>query len=165
MTRPRPTRIDQIIAGLIAQHEGASRAERQRGALVVKAFAAYERLPPAVVKHSEPISLRAGVLSVVVDEAAWLTELGFLRVEMIERINRILGRQAVREIRLRQGKLVRRRGGPAESAPTGLKPPPPLPAAKAVEVESWMDAVTDPELRASIERAVRWSLVPRKKTP
>lgn len=160
MSRSPPTRIDLVIAGLVAQHEGASRAERRRGALVVKAFAAYERLPPSVVRHSEPVSLRGGVLSVVVDEAAWLTELGFLRAEMMERLNRTLGRDVVRDIRLRQGKLFRRRAARAAAPPP--KPLPVLAPAQAEAVESWTSDITDPELRASVARAARWCLGQRK---
>jgi hypothetical protein len=154
MSRARPTRIDAVIAGLIAHHEGASRAERQRGALVMKTFAAYERLPAPVVLHSEPVSLRAGVLMVAVDEAVWLTELGFLRAEMIERLNKILGRPVVKEIRLRQGKLTRKKARP----PADPRPPPPLSPAKAAEVQSWVEGVADPALRTAIERAARWAL-------
>lgn len=163
MSRARPTRVDQIIAALVAQHEGASRAERRRGAWVMKTFAAYERLPPAVVRHSEPVSLRSGVLTVAVDEAVWLTELGFLRAEMIERLNRLLGRELVREIRLRQGRLTRKRG-PKAAEPASPRTPPPLPPARAEQVAEWTREVNDPELRASIERAARWALTaPRKK--
>jgi len=155
----KPTRVGLVIAHLVESQEGASRAEQRRGALVLRTFAAFEKLPPTLVKHAEPIALRGGVLTVMVDEPVWLTELSFLREEMIERLNRALGKIVVREIHLRQGRLSRRR----RFDPPKKTEPPVLPPGAKEEVEAWAGVIADPILRASIERAMRWALAPKKK--
>lgn len=51
--------------------------------------------------HCRPISLRAGVLTVGVDDPAWSTEIRFLETTLIERLNRELGESAVGSIEVR----------------------------------------------------------------
>src|SRR5687768_17461367 len=53
--------------------------------------------------HAEPTSLRDGVLRVRADSPAWATEIGYLSSELVERINRELGRAVVTEVRVWTG--------------------------------------------------------------
>ena len=53
--------------------------------------------------HADPTSLRDGVLKVRADSPAWATEIGYLSSELVERINRDLGRAVVTELRVWTG--------------------------------------------------------------
>ena len=55
--------------------------------------------------HCRPISLRGGVLVIGVDDPAWSTEIRFLEVTLIARLNAELGESAIGsiEVRVRPG--------------------------------------------------------------
>jgi predicted nucleic acid-binding Zn ribbon protein len=55
---------------------------------------------PRVSKHTRAVGFRDGALSVEVEGSAWIHELGFLKRELVRRINRHLGSNLVREVRL-----------------------------------------------------------------
>jgi predicted nucleic acid-binding Zn ribbon protein len=52
-----------------------------------------------IAKHTTAVGFREGVLRVEVEGSAWMQELGFLQRKLIQKINRHLGRDTVREIR------------------------------------------------------------------
>ena len=56
---------------------------------------------------SEPVSERDGVVWVDCDSAVWAQELDLLSERVLERLNRALGRPAVKRIRARAGRGVR----------------------------------------------------------
>ena len=52
-----------------------------------------------VGRHSRAVSFRNGALLVEVDGSAWMHELSFLKRDLIQKINRHLGMERVREVR------------------------------------------------------------------
>lgn len=52
-----------------------------------------------VAKHSRAVSFRDGTLVVEVEGSAWLHELGFLRRQLVRRINQHLGSEVLRDVR------------------------------------------------------------------
>ena len=52
-----------------------------------------------IARHTHAVGFREGVLRVEVEGSAWMHELGFLQRKLIQKINRHLGRETVREIR------------------------------------------------------------------
>ncbi len=52
-----------------------------------------------IAQHTHAVAFRDGVLRVEVEGSAWMHELGFLQRKLIQKINRHLGRDMVREIR------------------------------------------------------------------
>ena len=61
---------------------------------------------PRVSAHARAAAYREGTLRVEVEGSAWMHELGFLKRDLIRRINRHLGSERVRDIR-----FVLQRGG------------------------------------------------------
>ena len=55
---------------------------------------------PGIAAHASPTSLRDGVLRVRADSSAWATELGYLGGEIRSRVNRALGADLVREVKV-----------------------------------------------------------------
>lgn len=56
---------------------------------------------PAIAEHSRPITLRDGVLKVVVDDSQWLTQLKWVAPKVAERLNAASHEGAVQRIELR----------------------------------------------------------------
>jgi predicted nucleic acid-binding Zn ribbon protein len=54
---------------------------------------------PRVARHTRAIAFRDGTLQVEVEGSAWMQELGFLRRDLVEKINRHLGAPFVQDIR------------------------------------------------------------------
>lgn len=64
-----------------------------------------ELVGPQVAAHSRPVRLRDGVLSLVVDEPAWATQLRLLEADLLGRFATELGPDVVRALRVRVGPL------------------------------------------------------------
>ena len=52
-----------------------------------------------VARHSRATGFRDGILTVEVEGSAWMHELGFLKRELVRRVNDHLGAEIVREVR------------------------------------------------------------------
>lgn len=58
---------------------------------------------PDVAAHCEPTSLRSGLLRIRADSPVWAHEVGYLAEEIKGRVNGLLGRDAVTEVRIWSG--------------------------------------------------------------
>ncbi len=58
---------------------------------------------PAIASHTAPQAIRYHTMTLHVDGAAWLHELSFLKEEIRKKINRQLGNNVVRSLRLKIG--------------------------------------------------------------
>jgi len=95
---------------------------------------------PLVSRNSTPLSLRNGVLTVVVRNHAWAQELGMSKIPMIGRIRETVGeRIAVSDIRFTVGSLA-----PVEEERAAPREEPPHPAGPEPE---GLSAIADPETR------------------
>ena len=92
-----PALVADLVARLMSRRDESGR--RNAEALALKVFDAFRRVGPPITDHAQAVLFRRGALTLDVDTSAWLTELGFLREEMLGRINRLLGREVVRSIR------------------------------------------------------------------
>jgi predicted nucleic acid-binding Zn ribbon protein len=61
---------------------------------------------PRIAQHTRAVGYREGTLRVEVEGSAWMHELSYLKHELIQRINRELGADRVREVRF----LIPRKG-------------------------------------------------------
>jgi predicted nucleic acid-binding Zn ribbon protein len=65
-----------------------------------KAVEEWERaVGPRVARHTRAVDFEQGVLRVEVEGSAWMHELGYLKRQLIDAINRTLGETRVRDIR------------------------------------------------------------------
>jgi predicted nucleic acid-binding Zn ribbon protein len=58
---------------------------------------------PAISAECEPVSERAGVVTVVCRSAVWAQELAFMAPDLTERLNAALGARRVLELKCRAG--------------------------------------------------------------
>jgi len=63
---------------------------------------------PSLAQYAQPIRVKDGILEVAVPSAVWRTQLKFMDIDIVERINNKLGSENIRELRLinRQHKKV-----------------------------------------------------------
>lgn len=60
-----------------------------------------EAVGPNIAEHSRPLTLRDGVLKVVVDDSQWLTQLKWAGPKVVERLNEFTQEPAVVRLELR----------------------------------------------------------------
>ena len=105
---------------------------------------------PLVSRNATPLSLRNGVLTVVVRNHAWAQELQMSKTTMLERIRETAGeRIPVSDLRFTVGSIAS--SGEAETPPSGE---PPVTAGPDPE---GLSAVADPETRESLRAIARRS--------
>jgi predicted nucleic acid-binding Zn ribbon protein len=82
VSRPRPVRVGDVLAGLLRE---SGLAERVAEAAVVPEWA--ERVGPAIAAVTEPLRASRGTLIVAVRSSAWLMELRLMERQILERLN------------------------------------------------------------------------------
>jgi predicted nucleic acid-binding Zn ribbon protein len=113
---------------------------------------------PLVSRNAIPLSLRNGVLTVVVRNHAWAQELRMSKTTMIGRIRETVGeRIPVSDVRFTVGSLE-----PAEEAGGRPREESPLPAVPDPE---GLSAVADPETREILRALHRRSRPPKENPP
>ncbi len=151
----RPVAVGDILARLLddvtGRGGGGASGPKAGPAKVRRVLAAFDRIGPPVTDHADAVDFRRGVLTLQVHESAWLTELTFLRTEIIDRLNRMVGPSTVREVRLRSGS---RRKRPAPPTP----PPRPLTESQREAVATWTASIADDAVREAVQRAAARSL-------
>ncbi len=88
--RPTGEILESVLAGL-----GLAGRLREREAITLWP----ELVGPEIARRSRALRIRAGVLFVRVDSAAWSQELQFLKAKIITRFEETLGPGLVKEIR------------------------------------------------------------------
>lgn len=104
-----------------------------------------EIVGPALAAVTEPERLSAGTLTLACSGPVAM-ELQHLAPQLIERINAGLGRAAVERLRFRQ------RAPSAAAAPPAPRRPADLPPEAAAALAPRLAGITDPDLRAALER-------------
>jgi hypothetical protein len=124
-------------------------------------FAGWERaVGPGIARHAQPRSVQRGKLAVVVDSPAWMQQLSLLSPEIMEKLNRELGRVVVRAITLKLGEV-----GPAHerSKTDGLTAVSLAPEERS-KIERYIGSISDGETREAIRRVIEKDLLSRKRT-
>ncbi|HYI75422.1 MAG TPA: DUF721 domain-containing protein [Gaiellaceae bacterium] len=111
-----------------------------------------------VARQAWPLRIaRDGTLHVATSSATWANELGFLADEILERLRARLGADAPAKIRCAAGPI------PETAAPIdsgkAYEVPSETPPEIVAEAAAVASAITDPELRETVARAARASLL------
>lgn len=139
-------------------HEEKNDSAGAGGRNALRVFSAFARIGPPIVDHAEPVLFRRGALTLRVGESAWLTELSFLSEQIRTRMNTLLGRELVKEVRLRLGPLERPPATPPRKRP--------IPPEARARIREWASAITDDELREAVVRAAeRHAANPKEPMP
>src|SRR4249920_244344 len=60
---------------------------------------------PAIARHAQPRALRGKKLALAVDSPAWMQQLTLMKPEIIEKLNRALGRETIGDLTMRLGEI------------------------------------------------------------
>ncbi len=89
------TPIADLLSGLLRQYGLAEAAVGWRAVADWPAVAGAR-----IAGHARAVSFHDGTLTVEVDGSAWMHELGFLKPELVRNLNRHLGADVIRDVRL-----------------------------------------------------------------
>lgn len=106
---------------------------------------------PRIAKRTWPAKLYGKRLLVLVHDNQWLHELGYLRQDILDRVNREMPDAHVDDLILRLGKVPAPRV--PDPGPADVPRKPPLSGEVPQSTRQAIDAVKDPELRAAIQAA------------
>ncbi len=114
----------------------------------------------AIARHAEPCSLRGKKMTLVVDSPAWMQQLSLLKPEIVEKVNRRLGYNAIRDIVLKIGEVPLRAGEPSEDLPVRID----LDRDEREKIESALQELHDPEIREALRRVMEKAFLRGKKS-
>jgi len=111
---------------------------------------------PDIGARTEPESFSRGVLVVRAHTASWQNELTFLKADIINKLNSLLGAGVVRDLKVVAGH------GSAKRREAPYVAPAPTPA-DAAEAASCGRAIPDDEVRREFERLMRLDLAAKRR--
>ncbi|HXY54468.1 MAG TPA: DUF721 domain-containing protein [Nitrospirota bacterium] len=110
-----------------------------------------------IARHAQPYSLRGKKMALIVDSPAWMQQLSLLKPDIIERVNRSLGHNAIRDITLKLGEVTPR------GKETGERPvPSELTRDEREKIENALREITDAEIRESVRRVMEKDFLAKK---
>jgi predicted nucleic acid-binding Zn ribbon protein len=102
--------------------------------------------------------MRGKKLTLVVDSPAWMQQLSLLKPEIAEKLNRNLGKDVVKDIKLTLGEVVAARRV-ADTVPLSVS----LDQKERNTIEQYAGEVHDPDTRDAIRRVMEKDFLSRKK--
>lgn len=109
MAKQTPSTLGEILGKVMGEH-GLG-----RGGLMAKLLSVWDGTVGAgIAKHALPESIKGGILTVTVDSPVWMHQLSMMAPGLIEKINTVMGADAVADIKFRSGKLERPDASPVK---------------------------------------------------
>ena len=103
----------------------------------------------AIARHAQPRALRGKKLALVVDSPAWMQQLTLMKPELIEKLNRSLGRETIGDLTMRLGEVAHSgRPEEADEKPAGAE----LSAEEREKIARYVQGVEDDTVREAIMR-------------
>jgi predicted nucleic acid-binding Zn ribbon protein len=93
-----PEKAGKILERLTARMGIAARLEREKAVVLWE-----EAVGKNIARRAQAVSVRNGILFVVVQNSAWLQELSLLKEGIIEKVNSAVGADVVKDIVFRIG--------------------------------------------------------------
>jgi predicted nucleic acid-binding Zn ribbon protein len=115
-------------------------------------FGQWEKTVGSVIAgHAQPVSVRGSKLFVAVDSPAWMQQLSLLKPEIIEKVNRSLGKEAIREIGLNLGEIAPLRAPADKETPQA---PLTLSTEDRASIEGTVAGIKDADVRQALRRVM-----------
>ena len=125
-----------------------------------RVFGQWEKAVGKVIaRHAQPCSLRGKKMTLVVDSPAWMQQLSLLKPEIVDKVNRRLGHNAIRDIMLKLGEVAPRMGEVSEDLPVRAD----LDRDEREKIEYTLQDLRDPEIREAVRRVMEKDFLRRKR--
>ena len=111
-----------------------------------------------IARHAQPQAVRGKKLTLIVDSPAWMQQLSLLKPEIIEKVNRSLGREEIQDIMLKLGEVAS-----AEKSSDDMPVRAGLDADEREQVEHVARDISDPDIRESFRHLLEKDLLSRKR--
>jgi len=109
-----------------------------------------EMVGPALAAVSAPERLSGKTLYLEVAEPVWADSMGYMKKEIMAKVNRLLGRDAVGRIKM----TVQKRTRDVDAQPPGPVLEAALPASAVAEAEETVKHISDSQLRSTFKRII-----------
>lgn len=112
---------------------------------------------PVIARHAQPQTVRGKKLTLVVDSPAWMQQLSLLKPEILDKVNRGLGKTAIKDIALRLGEVgarVQPSEGPVKRTVLGQD--------ECMKIEEYLRGISDADVREAIRRVIEKDFLNRK---
>lgn len=124
-----------------------------------RVFGIWEKTVGKVIAHhAQPQGVRGKKLMLIVDSPAWMQQLSLLKPEIIEKVNRGLGKDAIRDITLKLGEVASKEG-PADEVLVRLI----LDPEDRAKIEQYVHEISDTEMRKAVKRVIEKDLLRKKR--
>ncbi|HUJ16619.1 MAG TPA: DUF721 domain-containing protein [Nitrospirota bacterium] len=146
-------RVSSTLAGILRSRGMQGRLEEYR------IFGQWEKTVGGLVaSHARPTTMRGSKLFLTVDSPAWMQQLSLLKPEIIEKVNRGLGKDAVQDIALTLGEVPKAEHTPP--APRSFRAE--LTPDERTRIDDAVAEIRDPEVKAAFRRVMEKDVLSRK---
>lgn len=101
----------------------------------------------AIAARAKPLRIIGGTLTVQVASGPWMQQLSFMKAELCQRINAMLGEERVREIVLKSGRVAAEQAA-KQAAPTPLRE---ITAEQQDWIRHQVAGLPDPDLQQAVQ--------------
>ena len=113
-----------------------------------------------IAQQAQPAFMRGGVLFVKCSSSAWMQQLQFMKGKICEQLNRLLGREVIKDIRFQMGII----DHPARSDASAKDQEVVLDAAEQTRIDEALRPLADPEIKEIAQR-IMIKEASKKKSP
>jgi hypothetical protein len=122
-------------------------------------FALWDRtVGPAIARHAQPRALRGKKLALVVDSPAWMQQLTLMKPELIEKLNRELGRETIGDVAMRLGEVAHAGRPEEDEGPAGAE----LSPDERDTIGQYVRDIPDNDTREAMRRVIEKDFLHRK---
>ena len=101
-----------------------------------------------IAQQAQPAFMRGGVLFVKCSSSAWMQQLQFMKGKICEQLNRLLGKEVIKDIRFQMGMIDHPSRGDASVKGQEVA----LDAAEQARIDEALQPLADPEMREIARR-------------
>jgi predicted nucleic acid-binding Zn ribbon protein len=146
-------RLSHTLGSMLKARGLGSRLDEYR------VFGQWEKsVGPVIACHAQPQTVRGKKLTLVVDSPAWMQQLSLLKPQIVEKVNRNLGKEAIKDIMLRLGEVESRQlSSEAHPVRTVLAPD------ERAKIEDYVREISDADTREAVRRVIEKDFLNRKR--
>jgi len=147
-------RLSRTLGSMLKARGLGSRLDEYR------VFGQWEKsVGPVIARHAQPQTVRGKKLTLVVDSPAWMQQLSLLKPQIVEKVNRNLGKETIKDIMLRLGEVdSRNHASEAPPARTALG------RDEREKIEGYVREISDTDIREAVRRVIEKDFLSRKRS-